>query len=111
MGKINWKINFGWVKAHIRIQRNELDDALTEEVVMNSDITECYKIVKKRVVISELNGISVEKWQSEWDQTAKEEITKEYFLVVAVRLRMKINITQNLTSMVMGHGNIKSYLH
>jgi hypothetical protein len=24
---------------------------------------------------------------------------------------MKINITQNFTTMVMGHGNIRSYLH
>jgi hypothetical protein len=62
-------------------------------------------------VISELNGISVEKWQREWDQTAKGEITKEYFLVVADRLSMKINITQNFTSMVTGHSNIKSYFH
>jgi hypothetical protein len=62
-------------------------------------------------VISELNGISVEKWQRKWDQTTKGEIKKEYFPVVADRLSMKINITQNFTSMVTGHGNIKSYLH
>jgi len=36
---------------------------------------------------------------------------KEYFLVVADRLNMKINITHNFTSMVTGHGNIRSYLH
>jgi hypothetical protein len=59
-------------------------------------------------VISELNGISVEEWQREWDQTTKGEIIKEYFPVVADRLSMKINITQNLTSMVKGHGNITS---
>jgi len=36
---------------------------------------------------------------------------KEYFPVVAERLKTKKNITQNFTSMVMGHGNIRSYLH
>jgi hypothetical protein len=62
-------------------------------------------------VISELGEISVEKWQMEWDQTTKGEITKEYFPVVADRLTMKINITHNFTSMVTGHGNVRSYLH
>jgi hypothetical protein len=62
-------------------------------------------------VISELGEISVEKWQREWDQTAKGEITKEYFPVVADRLNMKINITHNFTSTVTGHGNIRFYLH
>jgi hypothetical protein len=62
-------------------------------------------------VLSELGGISVEKWQKEWDQTTKGAITKEYFPVVAERLKMKINITQNFTNMVTGHGNMTSYLH
>ena len=72
---------------------------------------ECYKKVPKSVVISELGEISVERWQREWDQTTKGEITKEYFPVVADRLNMKINITHNFTSVVTGHGNIRSYLH
>jgi hypothetical protein len=38
-------------------------------------------------------------------------ITKEYFPVVAERLKMKINITQSFTTMVTGHGNIRLYLH
>ena len=75
------------------------------------DIIECYKKVPKSVVLSELGGIRVEKWQREWDQTTKGAITKEYFSVVAEKLQMKINITQNFTTMVTGHGNIRSYLH
>jgi hypothetical protein len=77
---------------------------------MNADITECYKNVPKSVVLSELSAISVEKWQREWGQTTKGAITREYFPIVAERLKMKINITQNFTTMVTGHGNIKSYL-
>jgi hypothetical protein len=38
-----------------------------------------------------------------------EEITREYFPVVADRLQMKIN-TQNFTTKVTGYGNIRSYL-
>jgi hypothetical protein len=43
------------------IQGNKLANTLAKEAAMNSDITECYKKVPKSVVISELNGISVEK--------------------------------------------------
>jgi hypothetical protein len=62
-------------------------------------------------VTSELGSKSVEKWQMEWDQTTKGKITKEYFAVVAERLKMKLNITQNFTCMATGHGNIRSYSH
>jgi len=111
MGEINWKIQFCWVKAHVRIQGNELANTLAKEAATNADITECYKNVPKSVVISELGEISIEKWQREWDQTTRGAITKEYFPVVAEKLKMKININQNFTTMVTGHGNIRSYLH
>jgi hypothetical protein len=45
--------------------------------------------VPKSVVISELGGIRVVKWQREWDQTTKGEITKEYFPLVADKLNIK----------------------
>jgi len=98
IGKTNWKIQFSWVKAHVGIQGNE-------------DIKESYKKVPKSVVISELGEISVDKRQKEWDQTTKGEITKEYFPVVTDRLNMKINFTHNFTTIVTGHGKIRSYLH
>jgi hypothetical protein len=41
----------------------------------------------------------------------KGKITKDYFPKVAERLCTKIYITQNFTTMVTDHGNIKSYLY
>jgi len=111
MGEMKWKIQFCWVKAHVGIQGNEIAGTLAKEAGTNEDIIEFYKKVPKSVVLSELGGISVEKWQREWDQITKGAITKEYFPVVTERLKMKINITQNFTTVVTGHGNIRSYLH
>ena len=77
MGKINWKIQICWVKAHAGIQGNELADTHSKEATTNEDITECYKKVPKSEVVSELEVISIKKWQSEWDQTTNGETTKE----------------------------------
>jgi len=62
-------------------------------------------------VISDLSDLSVTKWQSEWDHTTKGAIMKSFFPRIADRLKMKINVTPNFTTMVTGHSNIKSYLH
>ena len=50
-------------------------------------------------------------WQREWDARDKGRITKYYFPKVGERLKAKVNITQNFTTMITGHGNIKAYLH
>jgi hypothetical protein len=110
MTKIDWEVQFCWVKAHVGIQGNELAGSLTKEAATNADITECYYKVPKSAVKSELEAVSVVKWQREWDQTTKGQITRDYFPTVAGRQNMKINITQNLTTMVTGHRNIKTYL-
>jgi hypothetical protein len=74
MRKTNWKIQFCWVKAHFCIQGNELADTLAKKAATNSEITECYKKVPKRVVISERSAISVEKWQREWEKQQREKL-------------------------------------
>ena len=86
-------------------------DTLAKEAATNAVLIESYKKVPKSVVMSELSKISVETWQREWDLTTKGVITKEYFPVVADRLSINISITPNLTTIVTGHGNIRSYLH
>jgi len=53
---------------------------------------------------------SIRKWQRKWTQTTKGRTTKDFFPDVAERLKMKINLTQNLSAIVMGHGKTKAYL-
>jgi hypothetical protein len=65
----------------------------------------------KSTVLRELNDLSVTKWQSEWDHTTNGAITESFFPKIADKLKLKINITPNFTTMVTGHGNIKSYLY
>jgi hypothetical protein len=59
----------------------------------------------------ELESISVDKWQRDWEQTIKGTITKDYLPKVTERLKMNISTNQSLTTMMTGHGNIKTYLH
>jgi hypothetical protein len=70
-----------------------------------------YNRVLKSDIKRDLEETSMENWQREWETTNKGGITKEYFPKVAQRLHTKINLTQNFTIIVTGHGNIKSYLH
>jgi len=62
-------------------------------------------------VSSDLVKESVRKWQSYWTQTTKGSTTKEYFPEVEDRLKMKLNLTGNFTTIVTGHGNMKAYLN
>ena len=71
-----------------------------------------YNRIPKSVVTRELEEQeSVKKWQRNWTQTTKGSTTKEYFPNVGERLKMKLNLTQNFTAIVTGHGKTKAYPH
>jgi len=94
-----------------RQQGNELADGLAKEAATNSDIKKCYDRIPKSAVKSEVSETSETKWQIKWDRTTKGVTTKLYFPKVADRLKLIISVISNLTMMVTGHGNIKSYLY
>jgi len=106
----DWKIKLTWIKAHAEHHGNELADQTAKEAATNSDI-EYYRRIPKSTVRRELIDNSVIKWQGEWDNTTKCAITKLFFPKIADRLKLKINVTPNFTTMVTGHGNIKAYLY
>ena len=51
------------------------------------------------------------KWQTEWTNSTKGKIIKDFFPDVKERLNMNINLTQKFTAKVTGHGKTNSYLH
>jgi hypothetical protein len=106
-----WKITLCWVKAHAGIRGNELADTLAKKVATNKTIPESYNKIPKSVVIKESEDESTKKWQRNWTQTLKGKTTKEYFPDVAERLNLKLQLTQNFTAIVSGHGKKRDYLH
>ena len=54
---------------------------------------------------------NVKKWQRNWAQTTRARTTKKYFPDVAERLKMKLQLAQNFTATVSGHGKTRDCLH
>jgi nitrate reductase beta subunit len=71
----------------------------------NLDIAEYtyYDKVPKSVVKRELEDRSVDKWQRDWNRSTKGKITKDYFPIVAEKLKMKITTTYKFTTMATRH--------
>jgi len=105
-----WKVEFRWIKAHAGHRGNELADQLAKEAASSRTIDECYTRIPKSAVLSDLNEQSVNQWQKEWERSSQGAITKSFFPRITDRLKLKINVTPNFTAIVVGHGNIKTYL-
>ena len=103
-----WKIHFCCVKAHDRILGNKLDHTLANVATTNLDIAECYNSVPKSIVKCQLEERIVDKCKD-----TKSELTnkKDYFHIVAERVKIKLTTTHNFTTTVTGKGNIKAYLY
>jgi len=111
MEQQEWKVAFRWIKAHARLRGNETAEKLAKEAASNKKEDECYNRFPKREVMSELKGQSLNQWQQEWSRTTKGAITKLFFPKIVDRKKLTVNATSNFTTMVTGHGNIKTYLH
>ena len=69
-----------------------------------------YNKIPKSALFTTLKRGSLEKWQEEWQNTQNGSETKQYFPIITERLKIQINLTSELTTMLTGHGKLKSVL-
>ena len=60
-------------------------------------------------MFSELQSISVDKWETEWNYTTNGTVTKSFLPSVKDRLKLNIPLNRNITTFFTGHGKINSY--
>jgi hypothetical protein len=106
-----WIVHFTWVKAHDNNARNELADLLAKEAACDNNLHTTYHKYPKSAVTSELKSLGIKKWQSEWDNTNNGAVTKTFFPTIKDRLTKRIQMNLNLSTVVTGHGKLRSYLY
>ncbi|KAJ4442621.1 hypothetical protein ANN_04210 [Periplaneta americana] len=84
---------------------------LAKQAASDVDLQICYDKVAMSEVRNQLAFISKGKWESEWSTTSKATLTKALFPSVQDKLKLKIEITPNLTTLLTGHGRLDGYFH
>jgi len=107
--KKEWTIQITWIKAHVGHYGNELADNLVKEATKNKETI--YKKIPKSQIVQQVTQQSIEKWQTQWEQTTKGLITKQFLPNIKERLRKRIQLTSNLTAIVRAHGKTNDSLH
>ena len=72
--------------------------------------TQTQLVVQEVIIIREKeNGLH--KWQRQWTDTGKWAVTKAFSPSVRNRLQQKIPVFPEFTTMLIGHGKLRSFLH
>jgi len=87
--RLNWTIEFSWVKTHTGIYGNELADRLAKDAAPNRDRPIAFNRIPKSTLYSEIEEEASQKLQKEWENCTKAVITKQYFPHVQDRLKLK----------------------
>jgi len=77
--KDEWILHCTRVKAHENNPGNELADLLAKEAACYSSLQITYHKYPKTAVTSELKGLGILKWLSEWDNINNGAYLKPYF--------------------------------
>ena len=109
--RCEWKIMFSWVKAHVGIYGNELEDRLAKEAARNNVTSHAFSIIPRSTLYYETAEKAKQEWQDEWTTCDTPAATKQYFPTVWHRLGIKIKLTPNLAVVLSGHGKTRAYFH
>ena len=102
-------MHFGWVERHAGIEGNELVDRLAREAAIE-DGPVVYDKTTREVIITQEKENGLHMWQQQWRNTVKGAVTKAFLPSVRNRPRQKILIFPEFTTMLTGHGKLRSYL-
>ena len=82
---------------------------LTKRASTNRNIPEGYNKFPKSIIMKDLEEESLKEWQRKWKQTNKGRPSKEYFPDDPERLKIKLQLKQNFSTAVSGHGKTGDY--
>jgi ribonuclease HI len=107
----SWIVHFTWVKAHNNISGNELADHLAKEAACDGEFDITYNKYPKSAVKRDLQEQGLQKWQRELNTSNKGALTKSFFPNVKHRLAKELQMNINMSTVVTGHGKLRTYLH
>jgi len=99
------------MKAHVRIQGNEMVDCLVKKAATGNIGEIMYDKIPRETIITEGKENGLTKWQEQWTSSTKGEVSKLFFPYIKERMKSMIPISAEFTAMVTGHGLTRSYLH
>ncbi|PSN43775.1 hypothetical protein C0J52_20185 [Blattella germanica] len=86
-------------------------DKLAKEAAADEQLSIIYNRTPFTSAITEQRKESIIKWHHQWDITTKGATCKSFLPKIESRLKLKIPITAEFTSIITGHVKTKAYLH
>ena len=91
---------FNWVKAHVRIQGNEMADRLAKKAATEGIGEIVYDKIPRQTIITEGKENGLTKWQEQRTSCTKGAVSKLFLANIKERMKTMIHISAEHTAMV-----------